>query len=191
MLLLNIPEIEIYNENDGTFTTITSKEIVISMEHSLVSISKWEDKYKKPFFDNGLDKYEKNNIEILDYLKMMTITQNVKDEIYTYLPEVCYKKIIDYINDSHTATWFSNINDGKAKNGFMGKEIITSEIIYYWMISLNIPLECQKWNINRLLTLIRVINEKNKPQKKIGKNELRSRNAALNARRRAKLNSRG
>lgn len=191
MLSLEIPEIEIYNENDGTFQSITTKETSICMEHSLVSISKWEDKYKKPFFDNGLDKYKKNDAEIIDYLKMMTITQNVRNEIYEYLPDSCYKKIIDYINDSHTATWFSDINDGKLKSSFGGKEIITSEIIYYWMISLNIPLECQKWNINRLLTLIRVINEKNKPQKKIGKSELRSRNAALNAKRRAKLNSRG
>ena len=145
MLTIVIPEREYYDERKNEF--IHTKEYEIQLEHSLVSISKWEARHNKPF----LDKKEKTTEETLDYIKCMTITQNVPDKAYLGLSQKNIKDIKKYIDSPMTATTFSNVG-----NRGPSREIITSELIYYWMISLNIPMECQKWHINRLLTLIRV-----------------------------------
>ena len=115
----------------------------------------------------------------------MTITQNVNPMVYEQLSEENIKQINKYINSSMTATTFSNLNNNPSR------EIITSELIYYWMISLNVPMECQKWHLNRLLTLIRVCNAKNAPAKKMSARDIMSRNSALNAARRKKYNTKG
>lgn len=158
------------------------KEQTLQLEHSLVSLSKWESKWCKPFL------YSKNKTdeEILDYVKCMTITQNVNPEVYTRLSSQNVEAINNYIDAPMTATTFSS-----DKNGKKNREIITAELIYYWMIALNIPFECQKWHLNRLLTLIRVCNIKNAPPKKMSKRDIMNRNAALNAARRKQLNSKG
>lgn len=154
---------------------------VLRLEHSLVSLKKWESKWKKPF----LSKQEKTIEETIDYIKHMTITQNVNPDIYKHLTDENIRQINDYISDPMTATTFSNESHGSSR------EQITAELVYYWMIALNIPFECQKWHLNSLLTLIRVCNVKNSPPKRMTKRELMSRNAALNASRRQKLNSKG
>ena len=116
----------------------------------------------------------------------MTLTQNVKPEVYDHLSENNILQINEYINAPMTATTFNErLEKGRSK------EIITSELIYYWMIKLNIPVEFQKWHINRLLTLIRVCEIKETPPKKMSQAEIMRRNAALNAARRQQLNSRG
>lgn len=178
MLLLTIPPIEMFNEKTSEF--VYSKEIKISLEHSLVSLSKWESRWNKPF----LSKDNKTLEETIDYIRCMTITQNVDPEVYFRLTDENINTINKYIESPMTATTFSD-------NGHSSREIITSELIYYWMISLNIPMECQKWHLNRLLTLIRVCNIKNAPAKKMSRREIMNRNAALNAARRKKLNSTG
>lgn len=178
MLLLTIPPIEMFNEKTGEF--VYSKETKISLEHSLVSLSKWESRWNKPF----LSKDNKTLEETIDYIRCMTITQNVDPEVYFRLTDENINTINKYIESPMTATTFSD-------NGHSSREIITSELIYYWMISLNIPMECQKWHLNRLLTLIRVCNIKNAPAKKMSRREIMNRNAALNAARRKKLNSTG
>lgn len=155
---------------------------VLNLEHSLVSLSKWESKYCKPFFS----KSEKTSEEIFDYIRMMTVTKNVEPEVYGHLTQANINDIRAYIDAPMTATTF-----GKEAKTSPSREIITAELIYYWMIALNIPFECQKWHINRLLTLIKVCNIKNTPPKKRSKGEIMRRNAALNAERRAKLNSKG
>lgn len=180
MLQIKIPAMEAWDENKEEFVQ-TSHEQVLQLEHSLVSISKWEAKWCKPF----LTKEDKTYEETLDYIKCMTITQNVKDETYDRLTKSNIDAINNYISESRTATTFSDTKVGTSR------EIITSELIYYWMITLNIPMECQKWHINRLLTLIRVCNVKNTPPKKMNKREIASRYASLNAARRKQFNSRG
>lgn len=178
MLLLTIPPIEMFNEKTNEF--VYSKETKISLEHSLVSLSKWESKWNKPF----LSKDNKTLEETIDYIRCMTITQNVDPDVYFRLTDDNINTINKYIESPMTATTFSD-------NGRNSREIITSELIYYWMISLNIPMECQRWHLNRLLTLIRVCNIKNTPPKKMSRREIMDRNAALNAARRKKYNSTG
>lgn len=180
MIQITIPSVELWDEENQVF--ITSKEYTLQLEHSLVSISKWESKWNKVF----LSKEDKTYEETIDYIKCMTITQNIPDEAYRYITENNIKQIEEYISAPMTATWFS-----KEKTTGIPREKVTSELIYYWMISLNIPFECQKWHLNRLLTLIRVCNVKNTPPKKMSKRSLMQRNAALNAARRKQYNTTG
>ncbi len=182
MLQIKIQPKEFWDEEKEEFVT-KGVEQVLQLEHSLVSISKWESKWNKPFLNKKDD--VKTTEQTLDYIKCMTITQNVKDETYNSLTVSDIEAINNYIAHPMTATTFNELNQSSSR------EIITSELIYYWMISLNIPMECQKWHINRLLTLIRVCNIKNGPNKKVSKKELASKYASLNAARRQQLNSRG
>lgn len=180
MLQITIPAAELYDETKQEF--IYTKEQTLKLEHSLVSLSKWESKWKKPF----ISKENRTVEETIDYIKCMTITQNVDPDIYNYVTNKNIQEVNDYIGDSMTATTFS-------ENGVSrpSKEIITSELIYYWMIAFNIPVEFQKWHLNRLLTLIRVCNIKNQPDKKMSKGDILRRNAELNAARRKQLNTKG
>lgn len=125
--------------------------------------------------------------ELRDYVRCMTLTQNVNPNVYLALTAPMLNDIVAYMNEQQTATWFSNSTDNKQKNG----EVITSELVYYWMTAANIPKECEKWHFSRLMTLIRIAGEKNQPPKKMKKNDIYKQNQALNAMRRAKLKSRG
>lgn len=161
---------------------IAAKVQVLQLEHSLISLSKWESKWCKPFLTNE----DKTIEETLDYIKFMTLTPNVNPEVYSHITRANMKEINDYIEAPMTATTFSDDKNTKGK-----REIITAELIYYWMIALNIPFECQKWHLNKLLTLIRVCNVKNAPPKKRSQKETKSYYEALNAARRKQLNSKG
>jgi hypothetical protein len=179
MLKVMIPTIELFDETKNEFVYV--KEQALQLEHSLVSLSKWESKWCKPF----LTKNEKTIEETIDYIKCMTTTQNVDEKVYDYLPNDVLSQVHDYINAPMTATTFGPEENRK------NREIITAEIIYYWMIALNIPFECQKWHLNRLLTLIQVCNIKNAPPKKMSQKQIMSRNTAVNAARRQALHTEG
>ena len=181
MLLLKVPlGPEQWDEEKQEF--VEPKYQTLQLEHSLVSLSKWESKWHKSF----LAKNDKTDEELLDYIKCMTITQNVDPEIYMHLTMDNIKEINAYIDNPMTATTFSDRKTGKSS-----REIVTSELVYYWMIALNIPFKCEKWHLNRLLTLVRVCEVKNAPPKKRSKKEILSSNAALNAARKKQLNTRG
>ena len=180
MLRITIPAEEFWDEVNEEF--IYTKEQTLQLEHSLVSLSKWESKWCKAF----LTKQEKTFEETLDYIKFMTITQNVDPKVYNYLTNENIDEVNRYIEAPMTATYFSEDKTSK-----ISREQVTAELIYYWMISLNIPFECQKWHLNRLLTLIKVCNIKNTPPKKRSRKDIMSSNAALNAARRKQLNTRG
>ncbi|MDO5397616.1 MAG: hypothetical protein Q4G33_06775 [bacterium] len=179
MLHITIPENELWDEINERF--LSTKEQSLVLEHSLVSLSKWESKWCKPFFSK-----QKTHEEIIDYVRCMTITQNVDPGVYEFLTRDNLEQIDKYIDAPMTATWFR-----KSEHKPRTNKIITSERIYCWMIALHIPFECQKWHLNRLMTLIRVCNIENKPPKKMSQREIMSRNAALNAARRKRLNSKG
>ena len=179
MLEITIPKQSLWDEINEEFIEIEAQ--TIRLEHSLVSLSKWESKWKKPFLSNK----DKTREEIIDYVRCMTTTQNVDPTVYNFISGENMKKINEYLEAPMTATTFSNQDKSTSR------EIITSELIYYWMIALNIPFECQKWHLNRLLTLIKVCSIKNQPPKKMNKKDVMSRNAALNAQRRKQLNSKG
>lgn len=175
MLKIKIDDTEFFDERTQTFEKIKGQ--ILSLEHSLVSVYKWESKWHIPF----LEKNEKNTEMLIDYVRCMTLTQNVNPIIYKALTNEHIKQINDYIEEPMTATWFSD-NQNKRVN----REIITAERIYYWMIALNIPFECQKWHLNKLLTLIKVCNAENQPKQKIPKQEWARKQRALNAARNKK-----
>ena len=180
MLKIHIPASEYWDPKNECF--VTSKEQDLTLEHSLVSISKWEAKWHKAF----LKEDQKTDEEIRDYIRCMTLTQNVDPSVYDYIPPEVGEQIAKYINDPMTATtWFG---EEQKKGG--AKDTVTSELIYYWMIAMNIPMECQKWHLNRLLTLIKVCEKKNNPGK-MGKGDIMRRNRELNAARRKAHKSRG
>jgi hypothetical protein len=183
MLQLIIPEREYWSEENEEFMYV--KETKLQLEHSLISLSKWESKYHKAFLDK---KNKLSKDELLYYIKCMTLTKDVDQTIYQSLTNKDLEHIKDYIEDPMTATSFGkNAKKGmpKAQN-----KVITSEVIYYWMCTLNVPVQFEKWHLNRLLTLIRVINEENSPTK-MNKKDIYSQNKSLNAMRRAKHHSRG
>lgn len=188
MLTITIPDQEFYDDNSNRFVTI--KGATLTLEHSLIALSKWEEKWHVPFIDNK----EITNEQMLDYIRCMTISpSNVDPKVYLCITKDNLDAIKTYLDDSHTATWFSDHKD--AKTGMKGQNgmAITSELIYYWMTACQIPFECQKWNIKRLLTLIRICSEMNDPDKskKMSKSEIYKSNAQLNALRRAQMKSKG
>lgn len=182
MLEITIPAAEQWDERDKVF--VYTKEQTLRLEHSLVSLSKWEEKWNKAFISNK----QKTREETLYYIRCMTITQNVPEEVYKYIPDNILAEIHEYIDAPMTATHFPD--NGVSKKGTQ-KEAFTAEVIYYYMISYGIPVEFQKWHLNKLLTLIRVFDHKNSPPKKMGREALLSRNKALNEARRKQLNSKG
>lgn len=180
MLTITVPEVEVYDSEANEFRMLKAQ--TITLEHSLVSISKWESHWNKPF----LGKDPMTEEQTIDYIRCMTLTQNVDPSVYYRIDADSIQKIKDYIEAPMTATTFSKNSHEKPN-----REIVTSELIYYWMIALEIPFECQKWHLNRLLTLVRVCNVKNAPSKKMSKKDIMAQNRALNAARRAKTGSKG
>lgn len=180
MLWITIPSDELWDEKEEQF--VSPKAQTLQLEHSLVSISKWESKWNKVF----LSKKEKTQEETIDYIRCMTLTQNVNPEVYRRLTNENFDEINRYINEPMTATYFS----GK-EQGTPSREEVTAELIYYWMIALNIPFECQKWHLNRLLTLVRVCDIKNKPPKKMSKRDLYRHYADVNAANKKRFNTKG
>ena len=180
MLQITIPQTELWDESKQEFVSL--KEQTLQSEHSLVSLSKWESKWNKSFLSSREKTYE----ETIDYIKCMTLTPNVKPEVYRGLTKSNIEQINKYIEAPMTATSF--VED---KRGTGSRATITSELIYYWMIALNIPFECQKWHLNRLLTLIRVCEIKSQPPKKMSNREIMNRNSSLNSARKKQLNTRG
>lgn len=183
MLKITIPGREMWDESKQEF--FYTKDQTLMLEHSLVSISKWESKWCKPYLSDK----ERTTEEIIDYIRCMTVTQNIDPNIYMNLTSKNITQISEYINSPMTATTFSN-DESKSNKKIKGEQI-TAELLYYYMIALNIPFECEKWHVNRLITLIRVCSIKNQPPKKMSKAEIMRRNAALNEQRRKELNTRG
>ena len=179
MLHIVIPKQELWDEKTERFVNV--KETKLSLEHSLVSISKWEAKWHKSFFSTK----DKTSEMMLDYIRDMTLTQNVNPDIFNYLTEQNILEIKEYIEDSHTATTINN------RSNTPRREVITSELVYFWMVTWGIPFECQKWHINRLLTLIEICGIKNQTDKKMSRQEQFSQQRALNAARRKQFNTRG
>lgn len=179
MLFVNVPAVDQFDETTNQFVTFKGESLLL--EHSLVSLSKWESFTEKPF----LGKEPKTNEETLDYIRMMTISPVNNPDVYLHLTSANLKEISNYIGAKMTATWFSD-TPSKANS-----ETVTAEIIYYWMIALLIPMECQNWHLSRLLTIIKVLNEKNSPAKKMSPRDAAFQQRALNEERLAKMNTTG
>ena len=178
---------ELFDEASGRIIEIPSKKLVL--EHSLVSISKWESKWHKPYLPQpnmSKEWQQKTKEEEMDYVRCMTIGDNIDPLVYYGLTTENYKAIQNYINDPMTAS------SVKSKDTRPGKELITSELIYYWMTALNIPFQpCEKWHLNRLMMLIQIAAIKNQPDKKMNPKDVMRNNHSLNAARRAKHHTKG
>lgn len=185
MLSLDIPDLEVWDEDAERFVTVRRR--TIQLEHSLISLKKWESKHKKPFL--GKDHTPE---ELIDYIRCMTIASDVSPVVYdSYISrsEEALREIEAYIEDPMTATTFAADQAGSRYNP--SRSVVTSEIIYYWMVTFNIPFECQRWHLNSLLTLIRVCAIKNAPRKKMSRREVMERNRLLNEQRRSMSGSTG
>ena len=180
MLRVVIEGDESFNEETSTFETVD--DIIIDLEHSLLSLSKWESIYNKPF----LSSVDKTSEEIFGYLKAMLVTPNVDPDVIYKCSQKNIDMIQEYIDSSQSATTFGMMPERRGPG-----EVITSELIYYWMVAFNIPFECERWHLNRLFALIRICNIKNSKPKKMSRSEMAARNAELNAQRRAQLGTRG
>ena len=183
MLEITIHPGERFDEETRTFVAL-KKDVKISLEHSLISISRWEAMYKRPYLS---DRGPRTGEEILDYIRCMTITQNVDPNAYYFLSESDLQKINNYIGTEQTATTFrAHTKDRRRK-----AEIVSSELVYYWMFSMGIPKDCERWHISRLFTLIRVFDIKQSKPKKRSKKEMIAERNALNRARRAQYNTTG
>lgn len=180
MLTIIIEEDEVFDEEANTFETVAG--VVLNLEHSLISLSKWESKYEKPFLSGG----KKTTGEILGYLQMMILDPDISPNVIYRCSSADIEKIQEYIDSSQSATTFGEMPNRRGR-----AEVITSELVYYWMTAFQIPFECQHWHLNRLFSLIRICNLKNAPEKKLSRNEIAQRNRELNAKRREELNTSG
>lgn len=185
MLKITIPARELYVESTNEF--IYTEEKHLQLEHSLISLSKWESKWKKPFLSGDPHTVEESR----DYARCMTLTQNVSPDVYKTIPTSVMKQITDYVDDPMTATTITDHSKEVGKGKKLKGETVTAELIYFWMVSYGIPFECEKWHLNRLLTLIQICNIKNSDPKKMSKRDVMAQNRALNQARRAKHRSKG
>lgn len=184
MLELTVSPKEFFDEKDQIFRT--TNETVLKLEHSLISLSKWESKWQKPFL---VEDNKRTGAELLDYIRCMCIS-NVDEIILQTLNQDEFTIITDYINAPMTATTIS-YHGRSSRPGNKKGQVVTSELIYYWMITLGIPFECEKWHLNRLLMLIEVCSVKNSGDKKMNKRDIMKQNSAINAARRARSHSKG
>lgn len=182
MLKIIIPAEDLFNEDTQCFET--RSEVVVELEHSLVSLSKWESIHERPF----LGKDEKTPEEVYSYIEAMFLDPSLDQNVITRMTQQNIQDVNDYVAAGHTATTFSNHQSSKAGSS----EVITSELIYYWLVALEIPFEVQAWNLNRLFTLVRIANVKNSgDDKKMTRGEIAERNRKLNEERRTKSQSKG
>ena len=187
MKKIHIPAGTLFNEADQTF--IDTEEATLELEHSLAAISKWECKWHEPFFGEQ----KKTKEQVVDYIRCMTLNPDVDPNVYLVIPATAIKEIGDYLEDKMTSIkWPDKQQNGRTRTyGKPSKETITSELIYYWMFTQNIPLECENWHVNKLLSVIRMCSTKNTPPKKSNPNAILARNASLNAARRKALGTTG
>jgi hypothetical protein len=180
MLVITIVEDELFNNETQEFIPINS--VTLELEHSLLSVSKWESKYQKPFLAAG----EKSVDEIFDYIKLMVITKDVPPEVFGRFSSQNLDAVNAYIESKQSATTFGEMPKKPGRS-----ETITSELIYYWMVMFNIPFECETWHLNRLFSLIRICNVKNSKPKKMSRSEMIQQRNELNARRKAEMGTSG
>lgn len=180
MLILAVPGREVYNEETNEFLQVPDAEL--HLEHSLLSVFRWEAIWKKPFLDRNK---KKTTEELISYVECMCLDKKVNSAVFYNLGKEHWDAIAKYIDDEQTATWFSK------SSGASNRETLTAELIYYYMTAYNIPFECQKWHLSRLLVLLRICGIKNSPEKKMSTSNILSQNAKLNAARRKAMHTKG
>jgi len=181
MLKIVVPGVEAFDESTQKFVTVG--DVALELEHSLVSLSKWESEFEKPF----LDKSEKTSDEVVGYIRAMTLTPNAPADVWKKLTDENFAEINTYIDAKMTGTTVYDLNEPPKTK----QETVTAELIYYWMVVYNIPWEAQHWHLNKLFTLIRVCSVKAEKPKKMSRSERNAQMRKLNAERKAKYKTRG
>jgi hypothetical protein len=180
MLRITLQGEEFYNEVTEEFSTVG--DVVLELEHSLISLSKWESKFEKPF----LSPKDKTAEEILGYVEAMIMTPDLPTDVFARFTQEHISKVNAYVDSKQSATTFAEIAKPKGRS-----EVVTSELIYFWMTTFHIPFECENWHLNRLFALIRICNIKNSKPTKMSRSEIAQRNRQVNAERKAKLGTTG
>jgi len=182
MLTVIVSGDEIFNEETSEFSSVG--DFVLELEHSLLSLSKWESKFEKPF----LGKDEKTAEELMWYVRAMILNPIYPSDLFARLSRENLDEINAYIESKQSATTFGHMPEHRTRGR---AETITSELIYYWLVAFNIPFETETWHLNRLFSLIRICNIKQSKPTKMSRNEVAQRNRELNAQRRAQLGTSG
>ncbi len=180
MLKILVTPTELYDNETNTFTN--TEEFEVELEHSLLSLSKWEAKHQKPFLAAG----KMTDDEILDYVMCMCLTESVTREMVKGGSDQIFREVNEYINSSQSATTFGEMPEKRGRG-----EVITSELIYYWLVAFTIPFECETWHLNRLFSLIRICNMKNSKPKKVAPGEAARQRKELNDKRKAEWGTSG
>lgn len=186
MIQIVVPKGEVFDNTNQLFRRVT-KDTTLQLEHSLISLQKWEAKWHVPF----LSSKEKTLEQTIDYIRCMCLTPNVKEDVFYCIPTTEMVRIADYIDDPMTAT---TVRHRGKPGGAKKKKIVTAEVIYYWMVALNIPTEYRKWHLNQLLMLIQVINAENEsqnPKNKRKKHEILADYRAINEANKKLYNTKG
>lgn len=179
MLKITVGDKEVYDESIQEFKA--QGGVVLELEHSLVSLSKWESEFEKPFLTND----PKSGLEIIGYVRAMCLRPDIQETVFQKLSGENFQEINSYIDSKMSATWFNE------KQSERSREVVTSELIYYWMTVYRIPFTCETWHLNRLFTLIRICNVKQDKPKPMTRAEQASEQRRINAERRARFNSTG
>ena len=185
-----VPKQELWDDTREILIPI-KEDITLSLEHSLVSLTKWESKWHKPF----LSPEEKTQEETMDYVRCMILNEDVDDEIIYAFTNANLKQIEEYIATEQTATTFPKENSSEPQSN----ELLTSELIYYYLACMQCPFQpTETWHLSRVLTLIRVASFKNKGEKKLNKTEalqqcesIKERNERIFAEMRRKAQNKG
>lgn len=182
MLTIIVSGNELFDERTQEF--VNTEDVVLHLEHSLISLSKWESKHNKPF----LGPEKKVQEDVIEYIKAMVLDDNVPDDVFNRLGNDNINAISEYISSTQSATTFVETPQQKSR---ARSEIITAELIYFWMVSYNVPWECETWHLNKLFALLKVCNIKNSKEKPMSPSEIAKRNRDLNAERKQKLGTSG
>lgn len=180
MITIDLGTLEYYDSEKNEF--VYEEGGKVRFEYSLKMLYEWEGKWKKAFLKGNKNLTTE---EAVDFYIMMALDPIDKK----FMTGEAMETLSKYVNDPQTATTFA---DGQNGNTSPSKgKIFTSEELYAMMITSNVPLDFENRNLNRLITILRVISVQNTPPKKMSKNDIYRQNAALNAERKARLNTKG
>lgn len=154
--------------------TLQINDVYLRFEHSLVSLSEWEQEYEKPFYSSKTvdNRTEKEMVSYFEYMLISGI--EYRPLVRLASPEQMLA-LTHYINKGSTATTVKEMAQKAGPN-----ETPTSELMYYWLVAFKIPFKpTDEWHLHRLLMLVKVCGAKSTPS---GRNKVNKRELAMSMR---------